>query len=95
MAILPTKTPEIKALMDALKAEKNDIEEQTVPLRAERDRLLASIQPTMDKIRKLEDLYLSIERPRMAELENQISALVRIMGARRMSDSATVSSTGV
>lgn len=80
------KLPDTELLLDFLKKEKDKIQEQTCPMRAERDKLLASVQPTLDKIRELEDKYLAIERPRLAELDNQISALCRVLGARRMSD---------
>lgn len=94
---MPTeaKHPEVEALLAALKAERLEIEAKTVPLRGERDRLLAKIQPVLDRIRQLEEQYLSIERPRLAEIDNQVSGLVRILGARRMSDGAATPSTGV
>lgn len=89
------KNPEVKALLDKLLAEKDAIQTKTLPLRSERDRLLASIQPTLNKIKALEKQYLTIERPRLAELDNQIGVLVRVMGAKRMSDSPTTTATGV
>lgn len=88
------KHPEVASLLEDLKAEKDALQTKTLPLRAERDRLLASIQPALDKIRELEKKYIAIERPRLAELDNQISSLSRVLGARRMSDSTTTS-TGV
>lgn len=80
------KHPEVYELLQTLKAEKSAIQEQTIEMRAERDRLLASIQPTLDKIHRLEQAYRKIEQPRLGELDNQISDLTRVMGGRRMSD---------
>lgn len=85
---------EIRAVLDTLKAEKNRIQDRSTPLRDERDRLLAKIQPTLEKIRALEQQYKAVEHPRLADLDNQIAALARILGAKRMSEGAT-SSMGV
>jgi uncharacterized coiled-coil DUF342 family protein len=94
MAEKPQKFPEVQVLLQKLKEERQEIEAKTLPLRAERDRLLASIQPTLAKIKALEEKYISIERPRLGEIDNQISALVRVTGGRRMSDGPTTTSTG-
>jgi uncharacterized coiled-coil DUF342 family protein len=90
----PQKYPEVKALLEALKAEKNAIQEKTIGLRGKRDRLLASIQPVLDEIRELEEEYIAIERPRLGELDNQISTLTRILGGRRMSEGPTTKPAG-
>lgn len=89
------KYAEVKTLLEFLKAEKAKIETQTTPLRQKRDELLASVKPILDQVAKLEAQYREIEQPRLGELDNQISALVRILGARRMSDSTSSTSMGV
>lgn len=79
------KSKDLDVLLSALQAEKAELQALSNPLRAERDSLLASIQPTLNQIRELEKQHKQIEQPRLAELDNQISALVRAKGARTMS----------
>lgn len=79
------KFPELRAALTALQAERDRLTAQTDPLRSERDKLLAGIQPTLRRIRELEQQYRVIEQPRLAEIDNQISALARATGGRAMS----------
>ncbi len=79
----PNKHCEVRDLFDKLRAEKNTLQAKSTPLRDERDRLLASIQPTLDKVKALDLKIKDIERPRLAELDNQISGLARILGPNR------------
>lgn len=83
------KFKDLDSFLSLLQAEKSEILAKSTPLRAERDALLASIQTTLDQIRKLEKEYKAIEQPRLAELDNQISAVVRAKGAKTMSSGGT------
>lgn len=79
------KFPELRLMFDALRAQKEKLLVETAPIREKRELLLASIQPVEDEIRALGN-ELKTYNPRLAELDNQISALARAMGGRRMSD---------
>lgn len=80
------KHSDLRALFDQLREEKEELMAVSTPLRAERDSLLASIQPTLDAIKALEKQVRVIEQPRLADLDNQIGALARAMGGRSMSN---------
>jgi uncharacterized coiled-coil DUF342 family protein len=80
-----SKFPAIKATLRVLQTERNTILEQSGPLREQRDRLLAKLQPELDKIKELEKQYRAIEGTKLADIDNQIGALQRILGAKTFS----------
>lgn len=80
------KFPQLWEAREALRVKKAAIEKRTTRLRAKRDELLASIQPTLDDIRTLEKQYRGIEQAEgLAAIDNQISALSKAMGGKALS----------
>lgn len=75
---------DIKQLIDQLTLEKQNILEQSTPLRQQRDRLKNEIAPIEQQIKILERQYRDIEQPRLAEIDNQLSMLHKCLGARSM-----------
>lgn len=88
-AVSIEKFPELRRMIDDLTAQKEKIVTKTEPLHVERDAILAEVQPKLDRVRELEKSYRAVEQPRLAEIDNQISALARAMGGRSMSQSET------
>jgi len=80
------KFPELRALFDKLEAEKAAIRAESAPLRAARDKLLAKIQPLEAQERELIKQIHAIERPRLAEIDNQLGGLAKAMGGKQLSD---------
>jgi uncharacterized coiled-coil DUF342 family protein len=72
----------------ALKAEIDKIEGQTGPLRAKRDEIVARMQPLENEARELAQQIKTIESQKLAELKNELSAIAKAMGGKRMSDGA-------
>jgi capsule polysaccharide export protein KpsE/RkpR len=87
------KHPEIRALIANLQAEKAAIQAQTAPLHARYDELAAQIAPLEAEQRTVAEQFIAIERPRLGEIDNQISALSRAIGGRFMSDGAAAATT--
>lgn len=82
------KHPQLRALFNDLQKEKAGIQEQTAPLHQRYDELAAQIAPLEAEQRKVAEQFIAIERPRLGEIDTQLSALARAMGGRRMSESA-------
>lgn len=80
------KFPELRALFNKLEAEKATIRARSAPLRAQRDKLLAKIQPLEVEERDLIKQINEIERPRLAEIDNQLGGLAKAMGGKTLSD---------
>lgn len=80
------KFPELRALFDKLDTEKAEIREQSAPLRAQRDKLRAKIEPLEVQERELIRQIHAIERPRLAEIDNQLGGLAKAMGGKKLSD---------
>jgi uncharacterized coiled-coil DUF342 family protein len=81
-----TKYPEIQAAFDKLGGEREKLVAKAAPLRKRRDALVAKIQPLEAELRDLNQQIAKVERPRLAEIDNQRAALARAMGARSLSD---------
>jgi uncharacterized coiled-coil DUF342 family protein len=79
------KFPQLRKAMDELRAEKEKILGKSGPLREQRDKLIAKIQPLDAEMRALSQQIEELEGNRPYELDNQIAALARTMGARSMS----------
>lgn len=80
--------PEFRALLEKFNAEKAQILAKSAPLRAERDKVVAEIQPRELRHRELTAQIRTIELPRLVELDNRIAALHRAMGARSLQEGA-------
>lgn len=76
------KNPELEALVDKLKAEKDDLFKKTSDLRQSRETLLKQIQPLEVKLRDVDSKIKAIERPRMAEIDQQLGMLAKAMGGK-------------
>lgn len=79
------KYPELFAQLEKLNAEKAELEKTVIPLREKRDALVQSMAPLEAKAKVLAD-EIKKYRPRLAELDTQISALARAMGGKSTAD---------
>lgn len=80
--------PKLKAAFDELSAEKAALAAKSEPLRALRDAILAKIQPLVDEERAVAAQIKAIERPRMAEIDSELSAIARATGGRSLHSAA-------
>lgn len=81
---------EIQELFDRLQAEKAEIVAAAAPIREKRDAVAAKAHALEAEMRELAQQLFAIERPRLAELDNQISGLAIALGAKRLSDPIAV-----
>lgn len=79
------KFPELRAMMEKLNKEREEILARSEPLRRQRDILTQQIAPVLNEIKRLEREFIAIERPRLAEIDNQRGALAKAMGGRSLS----------
>lgn len=90
MALTDPKNARLKVLFDELQSDKKAIQDQSAPIREERDRLRSQIQPTEDRIRELNQQIKAIEMPAdavsLADIDMQISAIATAAGGRKLSD---------
>lgn len=84
------KHPEIAALITALQTERAEILAKSQPHRDRYNELAAEIAPLEAAQRVEAEAFFAIERPRLGEIDNQLSALNRISGGRVMSESPDV-----
>lgn len=82
------KYPELHEQLTKLNAEKAELEKVVNPLREKRDALVASMAPLEKQARDLAD-EIKKYKPRLAELDTQISALARAMGGKSTNDGVT------
>jgi chromosome segregation ATPase len=82
------KHPQLRALFNDLQEEKAAIQAKSAPLRKRYDELAAQIAPLETEQRAVAEQFIAIERPRLAEIDTQLSGLTRAMGGRRMSEPA-------
>lgn len=80
-----TKHPEMVALRDELQREKAGLMESTAVMRKRRAELQQLMGPYEKELRELTLSINAIERPRLAEIDNQIGALSRAVGGIAMS----------
>lgn len=80
----PDRFGDLRAMLDALRAKRDKILAESAPLKERRDALRAEMAPLEAEYRKVCDEIKAIERPHLANLCSQISALARAMGARSM-----------
>ena len=77
-----SKYPELTAVLNALAAERKAILDRTASLRAEHDKILTDIAPLLARARELEKAFRAVEMPRLGEIDNQVAALAKVLGAR-------------
>jgi len=87
MSEAATKHPEMVALREELQREKAGLMESTAVMRERRAELQRLMVPYEKELRELTLAINTIERPRLAEIDNQIGALSRGVGGAAMSAS--------
>ena len=85
MSDAATKHPEMVALREELQREKASLLKSTATMRERRVELQRLIAPYEKELRELTLAINTIERPRLAEIDNQIGALSRGVGGVAMS----------
>lgn len=81
-----SKYPETQQLFEHLRQEKAALEAVVNPLRDRIDELQQQIHPVIEEQRALAE-QIQEHTPRLVELDNQIGALARAMGARTLGGS--------
>jgi len=76
--------PEIKKEFDKLMAEKEKIVAKAKPLRDEYDKVRKKMGMFQDQTRELAAKIHEVERPRLAEIDERLSALARATGGKAM-----------
>jgi ribosome-binding protein aMBF1 (putative translation factor) len=76
----------IRTRFEALKKRKAEIEGQSAPIRAKRQKLHDQQNDLGEQIDALTDQINSIERPEVITLSEEISKLARVLGGKAMSD---------
>jgi uncharacterized coiled-coil DUF342 family protein len=76
--------PEIKKEFDKLMAEKEKIVAKAKPLRDEYDKVRKKMGTFQDQTRELAAKIHEVERPRLAEIDERLSALARATGGKAM-----------
>lgn len=82
-----SKFPETQELFDSLREQKAELEAIVGPLRERYDELQQKMHPYVVEQRAI-GLQIRAHMPRMMELDNQIGALARAMGARTVGGQA-------
>lgn len=83
------KFPDVRVQFNALQAEREAVVAKLAPLRAKRDKLRDELSKKEADLRAMnKQLLESDENRRLFELDNQIGALARGMGAKSMSQPA-------
>lgn len=80
------KYPDLWSKFQELQEEKAAILAKSGPLREERDALRAQMAPLEAQLRALDAEIKRVEQPRLFQVDNQIAALAKGMGGKRMSD---------
>ena len=78
------KYPTLYPLVEKLEKEKEGIRKRSAPLREQREAIVKQIQPLEAKLQSIDAKIHEIERPRLAEIHNELGALARAMGGRAM-----------
>ena len=80
------KYPALWAEFTKLQSERESIHAQSAPLKSQRDALRQQADAIKDQEREIVEQIKAIERPRLSEIDEQLSRLAQAMGGRRMSD---------
>lgn len=75
----------LQPILADLQAQKEALLEQTRPLRRQHDALAKEIQAREADLRALVEQIHALERPQLADLDNQIATVANAMGGRRLS----------
>lgn len=78
--------PALQAEFDRLQTEKAALEQQIAPLRERYDTMQEDIERLIAEQKSVGDQIHAIERPRMIEINTQMSAIARATGGRALSD---------
>lgn len=79
------KFPQLRTAFDAMKAERENIRAALAPQTAQRDKLRDELAQREAELRAMNKALLeSPQNQRLFELDNQIGALARTMGAKSM-----------
>lgn len=81
------KHPNIRKMFNKLQEDKKALQAKSAPLREKREALVAKIQPLEAELRTVDATIAKIERPKMGEIDMELSALAKAMGGRSMSQS--------
>lgn len=84
-----TDFPDLNKTFESLQKEREEILAKSAPLRKDRDAIMTKIQPFEDQARAIALKIKEIESPRLAEIDNQISAIARATGGTFLSDGAS------
>jgi len=76
--------PEMKELFEKLMAEKQELVAKAKPFRDEYNALHAQAEPLEVKMREAAKQFRAIEQPRMAEIDQQLSAIARSTGGKSL-----------
>ena len=79
---------ELRGLYESLQAEREALLAKTVSMRAERDALREKMQPLERQLQEMNKAINAIERPRLAEIDNQLGPLAVALGGKRLSQGA-------
>lgn len=79
---------DVRDLLAKLQAERGTLTAVSEPLREKRDAIIQKMRPLEKQVRDLDAQIRAVEQPRLADLDNQISGLAKILGGKRMSDAA-------
>lgn len=74
--------PDLRAVFEKLTEEKEGIRKKTKSLHDEYDKLQLELDPINNKMRALAAKWQAIERPRLIEIDTQLSAIARSIGGR-------------
>lgn len=74
------KYPRLAKRLEDLQEEREKIVKKSAPIRKKLDALHAKLEPLKGEERDLADEIAEIERPHLADIDNEIAALERAMG---------------
>lgn len=75
---------ELKELQEKLHKERAKIVEEAAPYRVRYNELAAMIAPLEKEMREVAEKFKAIERPRLAEIDNQLGPIAVALGGKRM-----------
>lgn len=81
------KFPRLRKMFDQLHKDKEVLLKKSEPLHKKRDALLKQIQPLEAELREVNKQIAKIERPKLYDINQEISGLAKAMGGRSMSNS--------
>lgn len=70
--------------MGTLLVERQQIVESTRALREKREALLLQLQPLEKQLREIDKQIISLERPRLGQIDNELGTLAKACGGKSM-----------